>query len=236
MLAGGSFSDTITFMNKLPAVSKDFHHAYVVSGTKETTALLLADLDRLGVKTKGNPDFFCDTFASFGVEEALGLIARSMSKPVMGGNKYFVLTVSSISREAQNTLLKLLEEPSGESVFFLVVPSAGALLPTLRSRMHVLSYQAVDATAVALARTFLAESFSERIDMLKRFVDEKDSERVMVLLSALERTLSKMRRDIAFSDGLRAIWRARRHISQGSASFKMMLEQVALLVPRVKTV
>lgn len=221
-------------MQNLPKDPSQFHHAYLVSGTKETSALLVSDLERLGIATRGNPDFVSDFVVSFGVDEAQALILQAATRPVRGDRKYFLVTASSISREAQNSLLKLLEEPTGSSVFFVVVPAARALLPTLRSRMHLLEYRTHDATAITLARTFLSDSFAERIELLKKFADERDTERVMSLLSELERILGSMSRNIAFADGLRAVWRARRHIAAGTASLKMMLEQVALLVPRVK--
>jgi hypothetical protein len=176
-------------MQNLPKDPARFHHAYLASGTKETAALLVSDLERLGIATRGNPDFVSDFTVSFGVDEAAHLISQAASKPVRGERRYFLVTTSAISREAQNSLLKLLEEPTGSSVFFFVVPAARALLPTLRSRMHLLEYRTHDAGAVTLARTFLSDSFAERIELTKKFTEERDTERVMSLLSELERRI-----------------------------------------------
>jgi len=44
----------------------------------------------------------------------------------------------SLSSEAQNALLKVLEEPSDDTIFLLTLPSAQVILPTITSRSQVL--------------------------------------------------------------------------------------------------
>jgi len=51
--------------------------------------------------------------------------------------------------EAQNCLLKVLEEPPGEAVIVIVAESGAALLPTIRSRCQVLRFQPLPAEEVA---------------------------------------------------------------------------------------
>ena len=50
-------------------------------------------------------------------------------------DKYLVLCAKGFRVEAQNALLKILEEPLRHIVFIIVAPSKTALLPTIRSRM-----------------------------------------------------------------------------------------------------
>lgn len=49
--------------------------------------------------------------------------------------KYLILVAKGYRVEAQNALLKILEEPPRHIVFIVVVPSKNALLPTIRSRL-----------------------------------------------------------------------------------------------------
>jgi DNA polymerase-3 subunit delta' len=49
--------------------------------------------------------------------------------------KYIVLCGSSFRNEAQNSLLKLLEEPPNNIVFIIITTSKSTLLPTILSRM-----------------------------------------------------------------------------------------------------
>ncbi len=51
--------------------------------------------------------------------------------------KYLIIVATSYRIEAQNALLKLLEEPPRNIVFILICKSKTALLPTIRSRMKI---------------------------------------------------------------------------------------------------
>ena len=47
----------------------------------------------------------------------------------------------TMNRNAQNALLKILEEPPANTVLILVCHRLGAMIPTIRSRTHTLSFQ-----------------------------------------------------------------------------------------------
>ncbi len=51
--------------------------------------------------------------------------------------KHLVIVAINYRNEAQNALLKLLEEPPRNIVFILIAKSKTALLPTIRSRMQI---------------------------------------------------------------------------------------------------
>ena len=52
-------------------------------------------------------------------------------------DKIIVIAATKFGEEAQNALLKILEEPPKNTVFFLITPFINALLPTIRSRLVV---------------------------------------------------------------------------------------------------
>lgn len=64
-------------------------------------------------------------------------------------------SVDELEPGAANALLKMLEEPPGRSIFFLVSHAPGRLLPTIRSRCRLLTFQplAADVMASALGAT-----------------------------------------------------------------------------------
>ena len=49
----------------------------------------------------------------------------------------------SMTRSAQNALLKILEEPPKNSILILIAHRAGALIPTIRSRARFINFQAL---------------------------------------------------------------------------------------------
>jgi len=56
--------------------------------------------------------------------------------------------VDDLEREGGNALLKMLEEPPPNTIFFLVSHAPGRLLPTIRSRCRRLDFRALDHAAM----------------------------------------------------------------------------------------
>lgn len=62
---------------------------------------------------------------------------------------YIFHAENGLSDAAQNRLLKLIEEPPPGVLFLFTVPSAGTLLPTVRSRAQIFTLRPVDAEEAA---------------------------------------------------------------------------------------
>ena len=54
----------------------------------------------------------------------------------------------TMNRNAQNALLKILEEPPKQSILILVTHRLGAMIPTIRSRCRVLHFNPLDETSL----------------------------------------------------------------------------------------
>jgi len=75
----------------------------------------------------------------------------------------------TLNRNAQNALLKILEEPPAKALLMLVTQATGALIPTIRSRARVINVDAPDATTfAALLRKYKPELTSGDIELLSR--------------------------------------------------------------------
>ena len=75
-------------------------------------------------------------------------------------------TMDELNREASNALLKMLEEPPPNTLFFLISHAAGRLLPTIRSRCRRLDFQELDddaMTSILEQRTELNAGERQRI-------------------------------------------------------------------------
>ena len=57
-------------------------------------------------------------------------------------------SMDELNREASNALLKMLEEPPANTLFFLVGHAPGRLLPTIRSRCRRVDFQSLDDDAM----------------------------------------------------------------------------------------
>jgi DNA polymerase-3 subunit delta' len=72
------------------------------------------------------------------------LIEPASRKAVMGRAKVFVVEQAELMNpQAQNALLKTLEEPAGRTAIILLTDQPGALLPTINSRCQVVRFGAL---------------------------------------------------------------------------------------------
>jgi DNA polymerase III subunit delta' len=77
------------------------------------------------------------------------LIEPAGRKAVMGRGKVFVVEQAELMNpQAQNAMLKTLEEPAGRTLIILLTDQPGAMLPTVRSRCQLLRFAALTETAV----------------------------------------------------------------------------------------
>lgn len=226
------------------------HHAYVIEGNQKSIFVeLLSFLEQdVAFKTRGNPDFYHESFDSIGIDEARVLKEMQQRKPfVEGGKKIFILSFNFITREAQNSLLKVFEEPTSGTHFFLLVPSAEIFLPTVRSRVMFLSQKDFSDEGVVSGeiahgnfpadsiKDFLASSPKTRLEIFAKIIEEKDKARAINYLNNLEMTLFKIwnkNRDKKHADIFRQIITCRNYLHDRSPSVKIILEHIALVTPK----
>ena len=72
----------------------------------------------------------------FGIDDARELSEQASQTPFASSVRVFVIATNDVAVEAQNALLKLLEEPPQHARFYLILPPGSFLLPTLRSRLY----------------------------------------------------------------------------------------------------
>jgi DNA polymerase-3 subunit delta' len=78
------------------------------------------------------------------------LIQPAALKPALGMRRVFIIRdVERLNEQAQNALLKTLEEPPGAAVLILVTSSAARLLPTIRSRCQHIPFGLLPPAFVA---------------------------------------------------------------------------------------
>jgi DNA polymerase III subunit delta' len=77
------------------------------------------------------------------------LIEPAGRKPTMAQGKFFVIEQADLMNpQAQNALLKTLEEPYGRTLIVLLTDQPGAMLATIRSRCQLLRFAAIDEPTV----------------------------------------------------------------------------------------
>ena len=222
---------------------------------------LLDILSGLDFKTAGNPDFSYLKFDTFKISDVAGLKSSGSEAGFSGGKKIFVISANFFSTDSQHALLKMFEEPNPGSHFFVITPNINSLARTLISRFYVVRQGDAEETPMYQeAQKFISMPKKSRIDFLKDFLarfkdkenedeqdeisDGLDAEEAFLLvnsarseslkfLNALESALfEKTKNDIhKYAGVFEEIWKSRSLLSQAGTSTKMILENLALLVP-----
>ncbi|OGC86577.1 hypothetical protein A3D70_00835 [Candidatus Adlerbacteria bacterium RIFCSPHIGHO2_02_FULL_54_18] len=199
------------------------HHAYYIEGPLSQFEAYKAHLRPL----------WAHTYERFGIDEAREIIALSSLKNFAEAT--FFIGASSITSEAQQALLKLLEEPQEGTTFVLLVPH-GALLPTVQSRM--LPYPEIIAEfsrSDLLVEKFLKRGGKERSDYIAEMLKNEDGlrERVRDFINALEAECVKLHftQKVEGRQALEDIAMVRGYLSDRSPSLKILLEHLALSLP-----
>lgn len=232
----------------------NLHHAYLIEGRREEILVeILAFVKSLGIETTGNADVFHISLDSFKIEDARNLKSHAVEKgfttalSAQAGKKIFIISANSFLLEAQNSLLKMFEEPIYNTHFFLVVPDANTLLETLVSRFYLIKSQTGLEGELSNAEKFIAMSLRSRVDFIKELLAEaeEDSERNEIIaldstrskalkfLNALEsvlhqKAMPKRHFDTSY---FHQIFKAREFLRMPGSSIKTLTESVALVVP-----
>ncbi len=213
------------------------HHAYFLHSFKDVANKLKNYLkEKFNIDHAQNPDFYHEKFETFGIDESRQLKEKHTSKSFVENSKrIFIIEISNITHEAQNALLKIFEEPHIDTHFFIIMPSAELLLPTLRSRLHILPKEVgdIDEEKLKEIKKFLKLSPKDRIeyvdDIAKRISDEEISKSyAMDFLNDLSRVLY-LDKD-KNKNSLKAIIKAQDYLNDRSASVKQLLEFVTLTI------
>lgn len=216
------------------------HHAYLFEGERKALLSELFDFleKKLKMGMKGNPNFYTGEFDTFTIDDGRMLKEMQANKVADGERKVLVVAFNSITREAQNSLLKIFEEPTERTHFFIITPSASLFLPTLLSRIQRgESSNEKQQLETREGEKFLKFSKGDRVQYIKELMEDisdekKDKQYAIGLLEQLEVILSsKISLQKATPEDLamiKLIVKSQDFAHDKSASVKMILENIAL--------
>jgi DNA polymerase III delta prime subunit len=214
------------------------HHAYCIPGDPSVCLELKTLLaDEHSIPSQANPDFYERSYQTFTIDDARNLKSLHETRPIGNtGKKIFIVVMNSITNEAQNALLKLLEEPSPYAHFFLIVPSAHVLLPTVKSRLLLIGHDSSsenNAEEREAAGKFLKMPAGKKLDHIKKLMDDISKEKktrqdAISFLNAVEHEVYATGSVKDHERSLEAITFARKYIHDRAPSVKMLLEYMTL--------
>ena len=227
--------------------NSNLHHAYCILGNAVDVVNELEKFFQKELKfsVKNNPDFWRGGFDVLKIKDARAIIDSHQNRPTAGDKKIFVVSANFITEEAQNSMLKLFEEPRGDTHLFLILPSLNNIIPTFRSRLFVIDANTAESSIVD-ANDFLKMPIGKRMEAVKKLCgsisDEEESKiEVIKFINSLEATLhadlrglgtDKLGKKIKINcEMFEEIEKVRQYAGEQSPSLKMLLEHLSLLIP-----
>lgn len=117
-----------------------------------------------------NPDFYIiqPDGNSIKVELIRGIINKIIEKPIISSKKVYIISNSELmTKEAQNTLLKTLEEPAEYVTIILITQNENQILNTIRSRCIKIKFNNIDDNTL---KEYLENSYKDiPSNLLKSF-------------------------------------------------------------------
>jgi len=207
----------------------NLHHAYILEGEKELIRKNLIDFIEKYLKheTKGNPDFWHGQFESFSIDDARKLRDRQSQKALSDGRKIFVIETLTITVEAQNALLKVFEEPTSGTHFFIITPSAHVFLPTLRSRVVIIARENEEIKNSRPIQEFVTMTPSERLKFVADIIENKNKEQAIELVEGL---IIYARSKKYTPETMTELIKIRGYLNDRSPSLKLSLEHAAMII------
>ena len=194
--------------------------------------LIRADSVCLHKLTEIQPNTEVDDFYNvrFGIDDARDLVRKAHNRPVETEIQTLVVRTEFITLEAQNALLKVLEEPPQSTNLVFIVPSGFTILPTLASRFNevLLDKSSTDTDLSEIFSKFLLQSYKDRLASIDQSAKKKDVEWQLAVKQGLVQYLRQKSETI---DSLQSLEYVARTLLTRGASNKMLLEHVALTLP-----
>jgi len=215
--------------------TKTLHHAYAIEGVIEVLPKLIDFFEEtLHVAIHANPDVYVVDLDTFTIDDGRMAQRFASTKPLVGERKFLILGFHFITQEAQNALLKVLEDPTPSTHFFIIVPTIESLLPTVRSRVHLLKGIGTRADT-SFVDKFLPKAPPERLRLLAGIIEGKDKQQAIEFLNQLEKVLHEKNLIAQVGRGgvniFEEVRQAREYLHDRSASTKMILEHISFVVP-----
>jgi DNA polymerase III delta prime subunit len=171
-----------------------------------------------------SPDVSLLLFDRMTIADVRALISSAGLKPVSHTHRVFIIKAESILGEAQNALLKILEDPNPTSLFYLIVPREDQLLPTLRSRLNLLGREESRREENDEFLRFYKAGYADRLSMIAERIKEEDGDWIRELIRGFEYH-AHMKRDKKL---MREVLKTESYLEAAGSSKKMLLEHLAL--------
>ena len=162
----------------------------------------------------------------FGIDDARRLVTTANNRPQNTETQTLVVRTDFITHEAQNALLKILEEPPVSTKFIFILLEGFQVLPTLASRFFEVRLGSDSSSLTEEFEQFLGLSYAERLSNIETVLKAKNVAWQQAIKQGLLQYIKKEKSDI-----LSELEFVARFLLTRGASNKFLLEHLALCLP-----
>jgi hypothetical protein len=165
-----------------------------------------------------------------GIDLVRTLISAAYRRPAGEETEQLIMVATEfITEEAQQALLKIIEEPPLSTKFLFVLPQGYSLLPTLESRFE---RQTAGGAQVdqSIFQAFLTATYAQRLSAIEDAAKKKDHLWQMAIKRGLLSYVQTARTNLSY-DVIRELEYVGRLLLTRGASNKFLLEHLALTLP-----
>lgn len=211
------------------------HSNIVISNNFDVIQLNKILLEHFDFETRNNPDFYIFEGDIFGIDNVRDFIDWSYIKPFVSNKKVSFIKIQSITTEAQNALLKILEEPKNDNYVFINLPSESEIIKTLISRVRVVYF---DDESVQNKSKFFELDKMQKIEYIRKKMKFEKSRKAtnsfiddLILNFSKEIPESHNREAILNSSKKsKILLKAKYFINKGGSSNSMILDWVSTVL------
>lgn len=211
--------------------------------TREAS-IIVGDREQIIAELKQSlpPSTFYFEFVNFGIEESRLFKERGARRLGEGERQFWVLTLAAITLEAQNALLKTLEEPALGHHFVFAVSAVTDLLPTLLSRCEIINFEhhlGDSPPPFKDIKKFLSADIEDRLSFIQKLLKEHEGFPALARQAALK--LVNGMEEVLHQEGVTPenrpyfaeLIRARDYLHDRAAMPRLILEHLALVLLQV---
>src|SRR3989338_581185 len=204
------------------------NHANIIISREECRDYVFDILEKdLNFNIKANPDFLLVETESFSIDHARDLIKWSIGKALVGEIKVSLIIVKSITLEAQNALLKILEESPEGTFIFISLENLGGILPTLVSRVRILNLHKEVNNLEDDAQKFFSSKIKDKLSVIRTLSKKEDKSDIKELIKNLEQIAYQNK---ASANHIKNVLTAKIFASTRGSSPKMLLEWLSAVL------
>ena len=216
------------------------HHFYLGEGGIDSTYSYLLEFLKINNIERENIALD-EVYESIGVGEVSTIQEHHSERGSNIGKKIILVRTKSINEVAEHALLKVCEEPTEDTIIFILIPSLSSVRGTLRSRAHIVRMPSVVSAYDKVAVEFIKVNKNERMEMIAEIIAKhkdndtsaplRDEARELVdALLTLSHKVYKFPYGSNDKEKLNHLIQAHKYLSTSGASVKMILEHLALML------